>query len=58
MRTVLVDSDQGKKAFEGCVPDCTIADLREILSILSRQSPKPSSRQQTLRGRVKRSKMT
>ncbi len=34
LRTVMVDSDQGKKAYQDCVPDYTITDLRELLTIL------------------------
>jgi hypothetical protein len=30
----MVDSDQGKKAYQDCVPDYTITDLRELLTIL------------------------
>jgi len=34
MKTVLVDSDQGAKVLQGCVPDYTITDLRDLLKIL------------------------
>ena len=34
LKTVMFDSDQGKKAYLDCVPDYTITDLREILEIL------------------------
>jgi putative hydrolase of the HAD superfamily len=34
LTTVMVDSDQGKKAYKDCVPDYTITDLRELLTIL------------------------
>ena len=34
LTTVMVDSDQGKKAYRDCVPDYTITDLRELLTIL------------------------
>ncbi len=34
LRTVMFDSDQGKKAYRDCVPDYTISDLRELLAIL------------------------
>ena len=34
MRTVMFDSDQGKKAYLDCTPDYTIADLRDLLAIL------------------------
>jgi len=34
MRTVMVDSDQGAKAYLDCVPDYTITDLRDLLGIL------------------------
>jgi putative hydrolase of the HAD superfamily len=34
MTTVMVDSDQGKKAYDDCVPDYMITDLRELLTIL------------------------
>jgi FMN phosphatase YigB (HAD superfamily) len=33
LTTVMVDSDQGKKAYQDCVPDYTITDLRELLTI-------------------------
>ena len=32
--TVMFDSDQGKKAYLDCVPDYTITDLRDLLTIL------------------------
>jgi putative hydrolase of the HAD superfamily len=34
LKTVMLDSDQGKKAHLDCVPDYTITDLRDLLSIL------------------------
>jgi putative hydrolase of the HAD superfamily len=34
LTTVMFDSDQGKKAYRDCVPDYTITDLRELLTIL------------------------
>jgi putative hydrolase of the HAD superfamily len=34
LKTVMFDSDQGKKAYLDCVPDYTIADLRDLLNIL------------------------
>ena len=34
MKTVMFDSDQGTKDHEGCVPDYTINDHRELLEIL------------------------
>jgi putative hydrolase of the HAD superfamily len=34
LTTVMVGSDQGKKAYQDCVPDYTITDLRELLTIL------------------------
>jgi putative hydrolase of the HAD superfamily len=34
MWTVMFDSDQGRKAHPGCVPDYTIADFRDLLGIL------------------------
>jgi putative hydrolase of the HAD superfamily len=34
MRTVLVDSDQGRRSYRDCVPDFTIRDHRELLRIL------------------------
>jgi putative hydrolase of the HAD superfamily len=34
LKTVMVDSDQGRKAYQNCVPDYTITDLRELLTIL------------------------
>jgi putative hydrolase of the HAD superfamily len=34
MTTVMVESDQGKRAYDDCVPDYTITDLRELLTIL------------------------
>jgi putative hydrolase of the HAD superfamily len=34
LTTVMVDSDQDKKAYQDCVPDYTINDLRELLTIL------------------------
>jgi putative hydrolase of the HAD superfamily len=34
MTTVMVDSDQGKKSYDDCVPNYTITDLRELLTIL------------------------
>ena len=30
----MFDSDQGKKDYQGCVPDYTITDLRDLLTIL------------------------
>ena len=37
LTTVMVDSDQGKKAYRDCVPDYTITDLRDLLAILGVQ---------------------
>ncbi len=34
LKTVMFDSDQGKKEHLGCVPDYTITDHRELLKIL------------------------
>jgi putative hydrolase of the HAD superfamily len=34
LTTVMFDSDQGTKDYRGCVPDYTITDLRELLTIL------------------------
>ena len=34
LKTVMFDSDQGKKAYLDCVPDYTITDLRDLLAIL------------------------
>ncbi len=34
MKTVLVNSDQGAKEYRDCVPDYTITDVRDLLSIL------------------------
>ena len=34
LTTVMFDSDQGKKAYQDCVPDYTITDLRDLLPIL------------------------
>jgi putative hydrolase of the HAD superfamily len=34
LMTVMVDSDQGAKAYPDCVPDYTITDLRDLLEIL------------------------
>jgi len=34
MKTVMVDSDQGAKAYLDCVPDYTITDFRDLLKIL------------------------
>ena len=34
MKTVMFDSDQGTKAYQDCVPDYTITDLRDLLTIL------------------------
>ena len=34
LKTVMFDSDQGKKAYLDCVPDDTITDLRDLLKIL------------------------
>jgi putative hydrolase of the HAD superfamily len=34
LKTVMFDSDQGKKAYHDCVPDYTITDLRDLLKIL------------------------
>jgi putative hydrolase of the HAD superfamily len=34
MRTVMFDSDQGSKEFEGCQPDHRITDYRQLLDIL------------------------
>ena len=37
LTTVMFDSDQGKKAYRDCVPDYTITDLRDLLTILGVQ---------------------
>jgi putative hydrolase of the HAD superfamily len=34
LKTVMFDSDQGKKAYRDCVPDYTITDLRDLIQIL------------------------
>jgi putative hydrolase of the HAD superfamily len=34
LTTVMFDSDQGEKEYQGCVPDYTITDLRDLLTIL------------------------
>jgi putative hydrolase of the HAD superfamily len=34
LKTVMFDSDQGKKAYLDCVPDYAITDLRDLLKIL------------------------
>jgi putative hydrolase of the HAD superfamily len=34
MPTVMVDSDQGTKVYQDCVPDFTITDFRDLLTIL------------------------
>ncbi len=34
MTTVMVDSDQGSKVYQDCVPDFTITDFRDLLTIL------------------------
>ncbi len=34
MTTVMVDSDQGTKVYRDCVPDFTITDFRDLLTIL------------------------
>ena len=34
MTTVMVDSDQGTKVYQDCVPDFTITDFRDLLTIL------------------------
>jgi putative hydrolase of the HAD superfamily len=34
LRTVMVDSDQGAKAYLDCEPDYTITDFRDLLKIL------------------------
>ena len=34
LKTVMYDSDQGKKTYRGCVPDYTITDFRDLLKIL------------------------
>jgi putative hydrolase of the HAD superfamily len=38
LKTVMFDSDQGKKAYQDCVPDYTITDLYELLEILGTQT--------------------
>jgi putative hydrolase of the HAD superfamily len=38
LKTVMFDSDQGKKAYLDCVPDYTITDLYELLEILEIQA--------------------
>ena len=34
LTTVMFDSDQGRRNTRGCVPDYTITDLRDLLTIL------------------------
>jgi putative hydrolase of the HAD superfamily len=34
LQTVMFDSDQGTKAYQDCVPDYTITDFRDLLTIL------------------------
>ena len=48
MATVLFDSDQGTKDYPGCVPDHTLTDHRQLLTILGLDlppatSPRPSA---------------
>jgi len=37
MKTVMFNSDQGKKDYLDCLPDFTITDHRELLEILGTQ---------------------
>ena len=39
MTTVMVDSDQGTKVYQDCVPDHTITDFRDLLTILGLPGP-------------------
>jgi putative hydrolase of the HAD superfamily len=39
LTTVMFDSDQGTKEYEGCVPDYRITDHRELLRIMAIPSP-------------------
>jgi hypothetical protein len=39
----MFDSDQGRKAFQDCVPDYTITDLQQLLGILGVQAERESS---------------
>jgi putative hydrolase of the HAD superfamily len=41
MTTVMVESDQGADAHLDCVPDYTITDLRDLLTILGDGSRDP-----------------
>jgi putative hydrolase of the HAD superfamily len=34
LKTVMFDSDQGTKVYQDCVPDCTITDFRDLLTLL------------------------
>jgi hypothetical protein len=49
LKTVMLDSDQGNKAYPDCVPDYTITDLRDLLNILGIK-PKPTQTQLRERG--------
>jgi putative hydrolase of the HAD superfamily len=49
LKTVMLDSDQGSKAYLDCVPDYTITDLRDLLNILGIQ-PEPTQTQLRERG--------
>jgi putative hydrolase of the HAD superfamily len=40
LKTVMFNSDQGTKAYKDCVPDYTITDFREILTILGLPGPR------------------
>lgn len=39
MTTVMFDSDQGEKIYQDCVPDFTITDIRDLLTILGMPAP-------------------
>jgi hypothetical protein len=41
MTTVMVESDQGADVYLDCVPDYTITDLRDLLTILRDGSRDP-----------------
>jgi len=39
MATVMFDSDQGTKEYPGCVPDHTVTDHRQLLTLLGLDPP-------------------
>lgn len=43
LTTVMFDSDQGRKAYQDCVPDYTITDLHQLPGILGVQAERESS---------------